>query len=570
MDAEQKIALLHFQAAHLRLWKEKQAADFSADLARARAEIGRLRTALYTLLSSRSWRLTEPIRRFSAFIKSHAKRRQVEAPDWAHTSKPANTEEPRPNFERTVVPTTTAYLTQGRAAWDEFGRRRLAEFLDSGQSIIFPLEASPQVTIVLVLHNQAHLSLLSLLSVKDNADVSYEVVIVDNGSNDQTAAVLARIENATIIGNQENTGFSPGCMQAASKSRGKYLFFLNNDALLDPNSLRPALANFERDSTVGAVGGRILLPDGSLQEAGAILWCDGTTNGYGRDDHPEKLQYRFRRPVDYCSGACLLTPRRLFQDLDGFDQIFAPGYYEDLDYSMRLRANGFCSVYEPLSTVRHYENASSANKGAALTHVIAHHQTFWERWREALARHYEPCGENISRARIAASDERTRILFIMSQVPHQEPGGSYSRSWKLLNQLACEGFVTCAATKVSPTESDYADIPREVELLDATAETELVLRQNVNEYDVLWVLGEVNLGRLAVALNGIDQVTSTIVADLTANDAELPLRLLEQGKPSQEFKSVLQRDLSIPCNGKDETARGIALPIQTVPIWTLK
>ena len=71
-------------------------------------------------------------------------------------------------------------------------------------------------------------------------------------------------------------------MQGAAQARGKYLCFLNNDVLLEPNALSVALANFDEAGRAGAVGGKILLANGDLQEAGSIVWSDGSALGYGR------------------------------------------------------------------------------------------------------------------------------------------------------------------------------------------------------------------------------------------------------------------------------------------------
>ena len=166
----------------------------------------------------------------------------------------------------------------------------------------------------MVLHNRAHLSLLSLESVLANANVSYELIVVDNASTDETALMLDRLQGAKIIRNPTNVGFGPACMQAAACAAGEYLCFFNNDALLSPTAISAALANFG-NATVGAVGGKILLANGALQEAGNIIWSDGSALGYGRGDDPQSPQYEFRRPVDYCSAVFLLTPRRLFAEL---------------------------------------------------------------------------------------------------------------------------------------------------------------------------------------------------------------------------------------------------------------
>ena len=197
-----------------------------------------------------------------------------------------------------------ADVRPAQEAWDKQGRARLRQLLQGDEQLACPAAENPTVSFIVVLHNRAHLSLLSLESVIANADVSYELIVVDNASTDETGLMLDRLQGAKIIRNPTNVGFGPACMQAAACAAGEYLCFFNNDALLSPTAISAALANFAHAS-VGAVGGKVLLANGALQEAGNIVWSDGSALGYGRGDDPQAPPYDFRRPVDYCSGSLL-------------------------------------------------------------------------------------------------------------------------------------------------------------------------------------------------------------------------------------------------------------------------
>jgi len=175
---------------------------------------------------------------------------------------------------RTYGTSNSVNVLTSQKSWDRTGRARLQQLLSSSERIAFPHFEQPGVSLILVFLNKAHLSILGLESILANADASYEVVIVDNGSTDDTCRLLERIDGANIVRNSANVGFAKACTQGAKQARGEHLCFLNNDVLLQPSALGTATSNF-RDSGVGAVGGKILLANGDLQEAGSVIWADG-------------------------------------------------------------------------------------------------------------------------------------------------------------------------------------------------------------------------------------------------------------------------------------------------------
>src|SRR5205085_6064186 len=121
-----------------------------------------------------------------------------------------------------------------------------------------------------------------------------------------------------------------------------------------------------RAASTGAVGGKLVFPDGRLQEAGSIIWSDGSGDAYGRGGDPASPEFNFARPVDFCSGALLLTPRSLFERLGGFDERYRPAYYEDADYCARLWARGYTVRYEPAAVAIHHEFGSVASRADAI------------------------------------------------------------------------------------------------------------------------------------------------------------------------------------------------------------
>jgi GT2 family glycosyltransferase len=166
------------------------------------------------------------------------------------------------------------------------------------------------------------------------------------------------------------------------------LVLLNNDTQPVHGWLTALLRIFDEHPDAGAVGGKLVFPNGTLQEAGSLVFRDGSAANFGRgDSNPDHPLFNHVREVDYCSAALLATPRRLFRELDGFEACYVPAYYEDADYCFKLRSKGYRVYYQPAAKVIHHEGASC---GTNLTQGVKRHQTlnrekFRERWREVLA-----------------------------------------------------------------------------------------------------------------------------------------------------------------------------------------
>ena len=238
-------------------------------------------------------------------------------------------------------------------------QKKLSKFISNNQELAFPLITEPiQISVIIVLYNQAEFTLNCLCSLLQQEKCIFEVIIVNNYSTDATDSLLTRIKNINLINNDKNIGFLQAVNQAARIAAGKNILLLNNDAWLAKDALAIALHTLENDKKIGVVGGRIILPDGNLQEAGGIIWNNGDTSWYLTGKDAEVDEAMFRREVDYCSGVFFLTPLALFNQLEGFDAIFSSGYFEETDYCMQVRQIGQKVIYEPQAMIYHYGSAS--------------------------------------------------------------------------------------------------------------------------------------------------------------------------------------------------------------------
>lgn len=460
---------------------------------------------------------------------------------------------------------SAAAIAAAQRQWSEKGHSRLKDLLGGASRIGLLKADNPLVSFLLILRNKPELSLLAIESVAEFAGVPYELILVDNGSGQPSQALLDRIDGAEIIRNQDNVGFGPACMQAAQVARGEFLCFLNNDALLTQGAVSAALANFE-SAAVGAVGGKVLLADGSLQEAGSIIWSDGSAFGYGRGDDPELPQYNFRRPVDYCSAVFLITRRQLFHELGGFDPEFAPAYYEDTDYCMKLWKRSLPVIYEPQARIKHYEAATSGGVESAAVLMLAHQAKFQRKWSRELEAHYRNDPQNTIAARIAAAAPGLRIIYIDDRLPQRLLGAGFPRSNDVLRQLVKFGHhVTCASLTFPLVEDKQRDIPPEVEQFDACLSREELVQDYFPAADLVWVSRPHNLKVFTTHYPGILQKRNFVLVydaeaifseRMQAQSALLgkaiqPAESLEPTGPEEEFLLAKTADAVVVVSERD-------------------
>ena len=394
-----------------------------------------LRGNLGSLLHSRSWKMTRPYRWLGA-LAGKPPPLAVDSLRTASRPRPRPAEHVPNKQGSPVRPEPVPARANGnfKTAFDGEAEQSLADFLASGEKLAIPAAGRPELSVLLVFYNQARLSLLCLRALIQNADVPLELIIVDNASSDRTAELLDRLENIKLIRNAENVGFVKAVNQGAELAAADHLLLLNNDAFIEPGALGAALACLEQEERAGAVGGSIRLLDGRLQEAGNIIWRDGSCAGYGRGGDPEDGAFRFRREVDYCSGAFLLFASEKFRELGGFDEAFAPAYYEESDFCLRLRQQGLRVIYEPAARVRHYEFASTGGMRAAAALQDRNRALFRKKHAEFLQGQPEADPKRMVRARTA--NKYPNLLFIDDAVPHASLGGGYPRCRHIISLLS--------------------------------------------------------------------------------------------------------------------------------------
>lgn len=220
--------------------------------------------------------------------------------------------------------------------------------LEDYAPLLFELPDEPLVSIIIPAYNQFDYTYHCLESIqKHSGDVAYEILLADDGSTDLTRDIETLVTGIRVIRNEGNLRFLKNCNHAAEQAKGKYLLFLNNDTQVQADWLRPLVDRMESGASVGMAGSKLVYPDGHLQEAGGIFWKDASAWNYGHMQNPEDPEYNYVKDADYISGASILIRGSLWEEIGGFDERFAPAYYEDADLAFEVRKHGYRVVYQP-------------------------------------------------------------------------------------------------------------------------------------------------------------------------------------------------------------------------------
>ena len=300
-----------------------------------------------------------------------------------------------------------------------------------------PCDPAPRATIVIPVYNGFGHTLACLRAIAAAPPAAgIEIVVVDDGSSDETVDALPRVEGLHYHRRAANGGFIAACNDGAALAGGEYLVFLNNDTVPQPGWLDALLRTFDQHPGTGLVGAQLLYPDGRLQESGGRVLRDGRAESRGRFADPDHPLLRFACEVDYCSGAALAIPRALFHSLDGFDPRYAPAYYEDTDLAFRVRAAGHRVLCQPDARVVHVEGASAGNDlSSGMKSAQARNQpVFAERWAQVLESHPESPPDFL---KPATGGRQVLVIDALTPTPDRDSGSL--RMVNLMRLLREEG-----------------------------------------------------------------------------------------------------------------------------------
>lgn len=267
------------------------------------------------------------------------------------------------------------------------------------------------LSVIVVSYNTKDLILQTLSSVRSSltnvTGISYEVIVVDNGSTDGSIQELKKLNGHEIklIENGMNTGFGAANNRAAMKASGKYLLFLNSDTIVKNVNFKKLLAIMDERQDIGVLTVKLNLPDGSVDPAShrgfPTLWRSFTyfsklerlttsvplLNRLFGGYHLTYMDLNTEHEIDCPSGAFFLTRKELFDKVGGFDEAFFM-YAEDIDLAWRIKEAGYRIWYYPYMSIVHIKGQSGRKAGDMKKKSVTN-KHFYKAMKIFYKKHYE-------------------------------------------------------------------------------------------------------------------------------------------------------------------------------------
>jgi GT2 family glycosyltransferase/glycosyltransferase involved in cell wall biosynthesis len=401
--------------------------------------------------------------------------------------------------------------------------------------IAFPDVSDPKVSVIIPAHNKINVTYYCLcaLLVAHNR-TSFEVIVVDDASTDETAELEQWVSGIRVIHNTEAQRFIRACNAGVAEARGEYVVLLNNDTEPTVGWLDGLIDAFERFENVGLAGSKLLYPDGTLQDAGGIIWRSGNPWNYGNRANPWEPRFCYARQADYLSGAAMMTTRAIWKQVGGLSSYLEPMYFEDTDFAFKVREAGYKTWFVPASVVYHFEGATSGTDTSSgfKRYQEVNRPKFKRRWvRDYAGFGMEGENPDLEKDRGIVG----RVLFIDYTTPREDrDAGSYAarREIELVQSLGYK--VTFVPQNLAHLGSYTEELQRNgVEVVTAPFVLSLTefLEKRAAEFDAVYItryyvaqdtvhLIRQHAPRARIILNNADlHFLRELRAALTSNDA---------------------------------------------------
>ncbi|TRZ53920.1 glycosyltransferase family 2 protein [bacterium] len=230
--------------------------------------------------------------------------------------------------------------------------------------------------------------------VKFTKGIDYEIIVVDNGSKDGSFERIKELEKkypqVSLIDAKTNIGFGKANNLGSKKAKGEYLLFLNSDTLIFDNAIRESLDNLKKIPGAGIYTCKLLNTNKTTQASGGHLPTLGNVFAWqffiddlpliGRlipSFHPQLASYDRDRQMDWVTGAFMIIPKKVFDEVGGFDEnIFM--YTEEMELCFRINKLGYSTVYQNSPSIIHLGGASGGSV-LAITGEVKNMLYFWKK-----------------------------------------------------------------------------------------------------------------------------------------------------------------------------------------------
>ena len=317
--------------------------------------------------------------------------------------------------------------------------------------IKFSNKQNIKASIIIPAHNKVNTTYYCLCSLLLACNLNnFEIIVVDDGSNDQTRELETIVEGIKVIHNKDPLRFIGACNKGVAEAK-EYIVLLNNDTEVTSGWLDALIEGFTTFDNVGLVGSRLLYPDGRLQDAGGIIWASGDPWNYGNGQNPWDPRFSYARQADYLSGAALMTTKKVWDEVGGLSEYLKPMYFEDTDLSFKVREAGYKTYYIPQSIIYHFEGITSGTDTSQgfKKYQEVNRPKFKKRWATSFSSHgvvgKEPDLEK-DRGNVG------RVLFIDYQLPRGDRDAGSHAALQEIKLVQSLGF------KVTFLPSNLADL----------------------------------------------------------------------------------------------------------------
>lgn len=237
----------------------------------------------------------------------------------------------------------------------------------------------PLISISIVVWNGLEDTKECLASLENISYPNKEIIVVDNGSKDQTVAYIRKkYPKIILLENGRNLGFTGGHNRAIEKVKGKYVLLLNNDTKVTKNFLEPLVTDLEKDTSLAGVQSKTFLTKNSLDNVGSFLNPIGFLKHFGFKEKDQK-KYQISQPVFSPKAACLLIRRSVVNKIGLFDEDYF-AYFEETDWAWRVYLAGYRIIFEPESKIFHKLGRTSTK----LSYTLVNYHSFKNRLRTIL------------------------------------------------------------------------------------------------------------------------------------------------------------------------------------------